>query len=221
MTTTEIANVLHARAAASGKYTARCPAHDDRRASLTIAEGRAGRTLVYCWAGCPTDAVMSAVGLTLRDLFDGDDGAGGSQLRQPRHQPSAADIEGELAVAEAERLAELGARGVFGTLLTSELNDIRERVSRRTGVELERLTPPLCEGGYGGRDRDPLWPAIFEAAWHSVCVSFYGGPLPSLREFQESNLRPPGLLFVLAEDLAAKMMRDEANAPQRSQRVAA
>ncbi len=54
----------------SGKgWTARCPAHPDKSASLSVAEGRDGRVLVRCFAGCETLAVVHAVGLELRDLF--------------------------------------------------------------------------------------------------------------------------------------------------------
>jgi len=34
------------------RYTARCPAHDDRVASLSVAKGSDGRALVKCFAGC-------------------------------------------------------------------------------------------------------------------------------------------------------------------------
>lgn len=54
----------------SGKgWIARCPAHDDRSASLSIAEGDDGRTLVHCFAGCGVADVVGAVGLSLSDLF--------------------------------------------------------------------------------------------------------------------------------------------------------
>jgi hypothetical protein len=54
----------------SGKgWSARCPAHDDRKASLSICEGEDGRALVKCHANCDTSAVLAAVGLTLADLF--------------------------------------------------------------------------------------------------------------------------------------------------------
>lgn len=46
-----------------------CPAHDDRHASLGVAQGRDG-VLMCCQAGCGTDAVLAAVGLTMADLFD-------------------------------------------------------------------------------------------------------------------------------------------------------
>jgi len=54
----------------SGKgWSARCPAHDDRRASLSISEGDNGTALLTCHAGCEASAVVSAVGLKLADLF--------------------------------------------------------------------------------------------------------------------------------------------------------
>ncbi len=50
-------------------WSARCPAHDDQRASLSIGEGADGRVLLHCHAGCPVESIMSAVGLETRDLF--------------------------------------------------------------------------------------------------------------------------------------------------------
>jgi len=35
---------------------ARCPAHDDARASLSTAEGDDGRVLLHCFAGCAAEA---------------------------------------------------------------------------------------------------------------------------------------------------------------------
>ncbi len=53
----------------SNGWSACCPAHDDRRASLSIAQGGDGTALVKCHAGCDTAAVLAAVGLKLADLF--------------------------------------------------------------------------------------------------------------------------------------------------------
>jgi hypothetical protein len=50
-------------------WKARCPAHDDRKPSLSVSEGDDGRILLKCFAGCETDAVVSALGLSLADLF--------------------------------------------------------------------------------------------------------------------------------------------------------
>ena len=47
---------------------AKCPAHDDRQASLTITKGRKC-TLFRCHAGCDLDSILSAAGLEKKDTF--------------------------------------------------------------------------------------------------------------------------------------------------------
>jgi len=50
-------------------WIARCPAHEDRHQSLSVGEGRDGRALVNCFAGCEAADIVRAVQLELRDLF--------------------------------------------------------------------------------------------------------------------------------------------------------
>lgn len=46
-----------------GRYgSARCPAHDDKRPSLSIAEGDDGRLLCHCHAGCEFASIMAGLG---------------------------------------------------------------------------------------------------------------------------------------------------------------
>ena len=52
-----------------GYWSARCPSHDDRKASLSIREVADGRVTVKCFAGCSKDDVLSAVGLEWRELL--------------------------------------------------------------------------------------------------------------------------------------------------------
>jgi putative DNA primase/helicase len=49
---------------------ARCPAHTDKTPSLSIGETDNGAVLLHCHAGCDTGDVLSAIGLSLRDLFE-------------------------------------------------------------------------------------------------------------------------------------------------------
>ncbi|MCB1033598.1 MAG: hypothetical protein KDD47_07170, partial [Acidobacteria bacterium] len=56
------------REASPGQWRARCPAHEDSSPSLSIGTGDDGRILLYCFAGCPVEAVVSAAGLTMEDL---------------------------------------------------------------------------------------------------------------------------------------------------------
>lgn len=52
-----------------GRWLARCPSHDDRHPSLSVAEGDDGRVLIKCWAGCGAGEVLGAAGMTFSDLF--------------------------------------------------------------------------------------------------------------------------------------------------------
>src|SRR5687768_125943 len=63
-----LARLPDAKRAGKG-WSARCPAHSDRRASLSIAEGDDGRVLVKCHAGCKVEAICAAVGLRVVDLM--------------------------------------------------------------------------------------------------------------------------------------------------------
>lgn len=51
------------------RWAARCPAHEDRSPSLSVRELPDGRTLLHCFAGCSSESVLAAVGLTFDDLF--------------------------------------------------------------------------------------------------------------------------------------------------------
>ena len=55
--------------AGAGKWAARCPAHEDQHASLSIACGDDGRVLLHCHAGCAPVEICQAVGLRMGDLF--------------------------------------------------------------------------------------------------------------------------------------------------------
>lgn len=47
---------------------ARCPAHDDKSASLTFAPGEHGGAVIKCHAGCPTKSVLAAIGMTFAEI---------------------------------------------------------------------------------------------------------------------------------------------------------
>ena len=61
------------KATSPGKWSASCPGplhnHGDRSPSLSIATGDDGRALIRCFTGCSPSEIVSAVGLSLSDLF--------------------------------------------------------------------------------------------------------------------------------------------------------
>ena len=56
------------QSAGRDRWVAQCPAHDDRRPSLSVALAD-DRVLVHCFAGCPMPEVLDCLGLAARDLF--------------------------------------------------------------------------------------------------------------------------------------------------------
>ena len=47
----------------------RCPAHEDKQASLSVGRAQDGGVVLKCFAGCETVEVVRAMGLSMSDLF--------------------------------------------------------------------------------------------------------------------------------------------------------
>lgn len=69
MTLQEFLSRLEGVRGHDGQYMAKCPAHQDSKPSLSIGLGADNRILLKCQAGCATEDVVAAMGLTQRDLF--------------------------------------------------------------------------------------------------------------------------------------------------------
>ena len=72
------------------RWTARCPAHDDRRPSLAVRELDDGRVLVHDFAGCSIEEVLAAIDLTFDVLYP--ERAIGDHVKRERHPFNAGDI---------------------------------------------------------------------------------------------------------------------------------
>lgn len=61
------------RSTGSNTWQASCPTslhkHGDRSQGLSIKQAEDGRVLLHCHAGCSAESIVSAIGLTLADLF--------------------------------------------------------------------------------------------------------------------------------------------------------
>lgn len=68
MNAEEFAARLNGKRTGTG-WAAKCPAHEDRNASLSITAGDDGKTLLRCHAGCTFADVVAAAGLRPGDLF--------------------------------------------------------------------------------------------------------------------------------------------------------
>ena len=152
----DIAARVHARRTATG-WIARCPAHDDRRPSLAISEGRDGRILIRCHAGCPVEAIVSALGLYLHDLFS--DARRESAIRPLRPDDVEVALREEVArIVERESLE----AGFDVVELARHRNAAREVISRRYSVKLKLEHAPWFE--IDPHAVDPIWLACVDGA---------------------------------------------------------
>lgn len=83
-----IARIEGVRDRGSGQYIAKCPAHSDRTASLSVKCCDDGRVLIHCFAGCEPDDVLGAVGLEFSHIMPE---RLGHDLPKQRHVIAAAD----------------------------------------------------------------------------------------------------------------------------------
>jgi len=65
----KIVSALEAKGMKGKGAAWQCPAHEDKRASLSVSIGKDGCALVKCHAGCKTADVLAAIGLEEKDLF--------------------------------------------------------------------------------------------------------------------------------------------------------
>lgn len=159
MRTIDLADRLHAKRSAGGWIT-RCPAHSDRLPSLSIREGRDGRTLVRCFAGCEPSAIVQALGLELRDLFSD---TAPQPSRSTSRNVSADDVERELQVELERIIADDSERCGFDVVgLPRHRNEARAIVERRFDVQLKREPSPWWE--IDPHAVDPAWKACVEQA---------------------------------------------------------
>ncbi len=86
----------------SDRWVSCCPAHDDKRPSLSIKEADDGKVLLKCWTGCGAAEIVNAMGLSLADLFPGDryTVTNTGPMRRPfNHRDALAGIAHEATVA--------------------------------------------------------------------------------------------------------------------------
>jgi hypothetical protein len=69
-------------------YQALCPAHDDQDPSLSVSQGKDGRVLLKCFAGCETEDIVASLGLEMKDLFERRNGQGGGGFYTPPENES-------------------------------------------------------------------------------------------------------------------------------------
>ena len=93
---------------ASGEYTAKCPAHQDRTASLTVTaktSPKDGKEKIYlcCHAGCAGTDIMAALGISAKDLIvNPDQGAPAGKAGRSSPKAKAGSKAGQGATGAAK-----------------------------------------------------------------------------------------------------------------------
>lgn len=91
--TEKILNKLQNVHKSGSNWTARCPAHEDKHNSLSMSEGNDGRVLIKCHAGCETTEIVTALGLSMHDLFNEQSEPNTSPKIAATTQPSGCTLE--------------------------------------------------------------------------------------------------------------------------------
>lgn len=113
------------RSTGRGQWIARCPSHEDRSPSLSVAEAADGRVLVHCFGGCAAADVVDAAGLTFADLFperDPDDAG-----RRPGWRTAGVrdSRQGRARISAQTALAALAGDATTAAVIASDLAEGR------------------------------------------------------------------------------------------------
>ncbi len=91
-----LARLERVKPSGPNRWIAACPGplhrRGDRNPSLSIATGDDGRVLMRCFSGCDAPSILSALGMSLADLFPKRDHQGDSLPTHHRPRLSARDL---------------------------------------------------------------------------------------------------------------------------------
>jgi MarR family len=110
-----------------------CPAHDDRNNPSLSLKAENGRLLLYCFAGCRPEDIVSEIGLQMKDLFV--EGGGGSSI--PPNTPARLHAQSENPHSNGQNERASGdARPKHGCTLKeySEMKKLPEGFLRELGL---------------------------------------------------------------------------------------
>lgn len=128
-----LARLAGVRRTGTDRWLARCPAHDDRRPSLSLRAVADGRVLLHCWAGCETADVLDAIGATWADIYPPRDRS--APGRPVRREPVALAGDALLVLAHEARILVLLAGDLargrrLSTVDRSRLLQAAERIGK-------------------------------------------------------------------------------------------
>jgi putative DNA primase/helicase len=126
----------------------KCPAHDDETPSLKVSEGKDGKVLLHCHAGCSQAAVIAAL------RSQGRWGSCKSGIRGPSRQELAREARREF-IAKRKRALNEQEQPVAQKSFSADERTDEERESYRTAFAILRR----AAGSYGANEQRPSLPS--------------------------------------------------------------
>jgi putative DNA primase/helicase len=167
MTAETIAKALGGRKT-GGAWMACCPAHADRKPSLSITDGKRGKVLVRCHAGCDQRRVIAA--LRMQGVWENEGRPEGRSRRMNSRRPPAEPDPNILKRSETALRFWQAARPVEGTLVNTYLRSRSLHISAQSVLRFHAgLKHP--SGG--------IWPAMVALVTRGVD----GAPIAIHRTF--------------------------------------
>lgn len=112
-----------------------CPAHDNKKSlTLAIRDADDGRVLLHCFAGCSVDSILSAIGLTVDDLFPERLAYNHGSMRRPF---PAADVLD--AIAQEASIVAVAACNIRKAITLSDVDHERLLLATERIYEARRL----------------------------------------------------------------------------------
>ena len=219
MTAAEVAARITGSRRSGGGYRAPAPCHGSRGLTLAIRDGRDGRTLLYCHAGCDYERVLRSLGLTPEALSTSRASASAqpvanrSRLEYARAKP---DARRDLLVvylrreAERRRVARIAHNPYESpNLRSADVNAARLSASSLYGIALTSIARYSWEG-YAPHDCDPDWPMLFARALDEIAWERHHYANPNAPGWESSSISVA--LVPLAAERAAIWIHAEAMA---------
>lgn len=195
MTLSEFLPLLNGVSGSGGQYSAKCPAHDDKRASLSVSESQDGNILLNCHAGCSSEAVMSALGLNLSDLF------------QKPQQAAQGTFSGKRKVIAEYVYTDLNGASVAKKLRYPDKGFCWLKPDGKGGWTKGRNGQAPLYNCYNVRDKQTLY--IVEGEKDVQTLSGYGKPAVSLPDGAKSKWLDSYTEFLKGRNVAIIQDNDE------------
>jgi putative DNA primase/helicase len=101
---------LNAKKVGEHQWQAKCPCHDDEKASLSVSIGDNGTPVLYCHAGCNNNEIIAKLGFKWSDFYASQNGTSRPAESKPKRAPK--------VYATPEEAAQSFARWKQGTVET-------------------------------------------------------------------------------------------------------